>query len=151
MFQQEDAEFLGVDLEASVRFAEWDGGQANFRGMFDYVKAEVDVSGNDDLPRIPPMRYGGGLSLQHGIINASIDYVHVAEQSDVADFELRTDSYNDLRVYIGADIPVGSTTVGVFVHGKNLTDDEQRHHTSFIKEFAPAPGRTFEAGIRIEF
>ena len=31
-------------------------------------------------------------------------------------------------------------------HG--VRDDEQRYHTSFIKDFAPQPGRTLEAGIR---
>ena len=39
----------------------------------------------------------------------------------------------------------------VFVQGKNLTDDEQRLHTSFIKDFAPEPGRTIEAGVRLSF
>jgi len=150
-FQQDDADFMGVDLEASVRLAEWDGGEARVRGMFDYVKAELDVSGNDNLPRISPLRYGGGVSMKFGPVSASVDYLRVQEQRDTADFELRTDSYNDLRVYLGAEIPVGETTVGLFVHGKNLTDDDQRHHTSFIKEFAPAPGRTVEAGVRILF
>lgn len=151
LFQQDDADFMGVDLEASVRLAEWNGGEAKVRGMFDYVKAELDVSGNQDLPRIPPLRYGAGVSLKFGPVNAAVDYLRVQEQRDTADFELRTDSYNDLRIYIGADIPVGESTIGVFVHGRNLTDDEQRYHTSFIKEFAPAPGRTFEAGVRVLF
>jgi iron complex outermembrane receptor protein len=39
----------------------------------------------------------------------------------------------------------------MFVQGKNLTDDEQRYHASFIKDFAPQPGRTIEAGIRMRF
>jgi iron complex outermembrane receptor protein len=119
--------------------------------MFDFVEAELDISGNDHLPRITPLRYGAGISLEHGVFNASVDYMYVDEQDDVADFELPTDSYNDLRVYLGADIPVGSTTMVVFVHGKNLTDDEQRYHASFIKDFAPAPGRTYEVGLRIQF
>ncbi len=148
---QDDADFMGVDLEASVRVAQWEGGEARVRGMFDYVSAEVDISGDDDLPRIPPLRYGGGVSLQFGPVLAAVDYLRVQEQRDTAEFELRTDSYNDLRVYIGADIPVGETTVGVFLHGKNLTDDEQRNHASFIKDVAPAPGRTVEAGVRIQF
>ncbi len=150
-FQQEDADFMGIDLEVSARLAQWEGGEARLRGMFDYVHAQLDVRGNKDLPRIPPLRYGGGLALQFGVVDASIDYLRANAQSDVADFELRTDSYNDLRVYVGAKIPMGDTTLGVFAQGKNLTDDDQRYHTSFIKEFAPAPGRTIEVGMRLLF
>jgi len=39
----------------------------------------------------------------------------------------------------------------IFLHGKNLGDEEQRHHVSFIKDFAPAPGRTLLAGLRVNF
>jgi iron complex outermembrane recepter protein len=39
----------------------------------------------------------------------------------------------------------------VFVQGRNLTDDEQRQHSSFIKDLAPMPGRTIEAGLRARF
>jgi iron complex outermembrane receptor protein len=36
----------------------------------------------------------------------------------------------------------------LFLNGNNLTDEEQRLHTSFIKDLAPQPGRTIEFGIR---
>jgi iron complex outermembrane receptor protein len=39
----------------------------------------------------------------------------------------------------------------VFLQGRNLTDQDQRQHTSFIKDFAPMPGRTVEAGLRARF
>ena len=149
-FQQEDAFFYGIDAELSAPLATWDGGSLTGRLTADYVNAELDVSGNDNIPRIPPLRYGVGFDLAFGVVSASIDYVRVSDQDDVAEQELETDSYNDLRAYLGAAFPVGSdTTLSVFVTGKNLTDDEQRRHTSFIKDFAPAPGRTIEAGLRL--
>lgn len=150
-FQQEDATFTGIDVEVSARVAQWDNGKLMLRGMFDWVDAEVDVSGNDNLPRIPPLRYGLGVETTFGMITASLDYLNVNKQSDVSDREFVTDSYNDLRAYIGMEIPVADGSLNLFVNGKNLTDDEQRYHTSFIKDFAPAPGRTIEAGLRFEF
>ncbi len=151
IFQQEDATFAGVDLEVSARVAQWDNGELMLRGMFDWVDAEVDVSGNDNLPRIPPLRYGLGVETTFGLITASLDYLTVNRQNDVSERELVTDSYNDLRAYIGMEIPVADGSLNLFVNGKNLTDDEQRYHTSFIKDFAPAPGRTIEAGVRFIF
>ena len=35
--------------------------------------------------------------------------------------------------------------------GLNLTDELYRRHTSFIKDFAPLPGRSIVAGLRANF
>lgn len=151
-FLQDDARFIGVDLEASYKFATWNKGQASLRALFDFVDAELDVSGNDNLPRIPPLRYGAGIEARFNLLTVSVDYVRATRQSDVTDAELPTDGFDDLRAYIGADIPVGGDAIlTAFVTGRNLTDDEQRAHTSFIKDFAPAPGRTVEAGVKFVF
>jgi iron complex outermembrane receptor protein len=45
----------------------------------------------------------------------------------------------------------GGSQVQLFISGRNLTDDEQRYHTSFIKDLAPQPGRTIEAGLQMLF
>ena len=141
------------DVRAVVRtvFLEEQGGDpwVSVALVNDRVIAEVDVSGNDHLPRTPPMRYGMGLELQWAQFTGSIDYLRVDEQTNVTDFELVSDAYNDLGAYVGVELVISDTsTLGPFLRGKNLTNDEQRIHTSFIKEFAPAPGRTVEAGIR---
>jgi len=150
-FQQEDARFLGFDAEVSAKLSEWEGGSLTIRGMADYVDAELDVSGNDNLPRIPPLRFGAGLEFKTGKLTASLDYMSVSEQDDVAEGELMSPDYEDLRAYIGMTIPLGDRLLSVFAQGKNLTDDEQRHHTSFIKDLAPASGRTIEIGVRLLF
>ena len=150
-FQQEDASFFGIDAELAVQLARWEGGSLGGRVMLDFVDAELDVSGNDNIPRIPPFRFGVGADATFGIVRASIDYQRVAKQNDVAEQELATSAYDDLSAYIGATFPFADASLSVFVAGKNLTDDEQRRHTSFIKDFAPAPGRTIEAGLRVVF
>ena len=84
-------------------------------------------------------------------MNASLDYLRVAKQDKVSEREFVSDAYDDLSAYVGLTMPLGASKVDVFLAGKNLTDDEQRRHTSFIKEFAPAPGRSVEAGVRVMF
>ena len=151
-FLQDDARFIGIDFEASLQLAAWDDNEVRLRALFDWVDAELSVSGNDNLPRIPPLRYGAGLEARLGLFTASVDYTRATRQSDVTDQELPTAGFDDLRAYIGAEIPFGGDAkVTAFINGRNLTDDEQRAHTSFIKDFAPAPGRTIEAGLRVEF
>jgi iron complex outermembrane receptor protein len=65
--------------------------------------------------------------------------------------ELSTEEYEDLRLHIGYTLKVLGSSVQLFLSGRNLTDDEQRYHTSFIKDLAPQPGRTIEVGFQMEF
>lgn len=150
-FNQADATFTGLDLEGSVVVARWDDGQLEISGMFDTVSATVDVSGNDNLPRIPPARAGLGMALTSGPISAHVDYMRVFSQEEAADLEFETDGYTDLRAYVGWDVNVGDMSVSLYLQGRNLTDDEQRKHTSVVKDLVPEPGRTIEAGVRIRY
>lgn len=152
VYQQEDARFVGLDASVEWRAVAWEGGDLRLRGLFDLVDAKLDVSGNDNLPRIPPMRYGVGAEVAFGKVTASLDFLRVEDQDDSAPLELPTQGYDDLQAYIGVELAtVADHRLTLFVSGRNLTDDEQRLHTSFIKEFAPAPGRTIEAGLRYLF
>lgn len=149
---QEDAEFFGIDAEASVQIASWPAGEARLHGKFDYVDAKLSVSGNDRLPRIPPLRYGVGLSARWGSISMGVDYLRAEDQDETVEHELPTNGYDDLSVHATLGLPAGNgSTMEFFLHGKNLTNDEQRLHTSHIKDLAPQPGRTFEVGARLRF
>ena len=150
-FAQADATFTGLDLEASFTVAEWGDSHLELTGFFDMVSAELDVSGNDNLPLIPPSRSGIGLQFEAGGFNANLDYVRASKQDRVADYELPTDGYEDLRVYLGYEIETGGRLTELYLRGRNLTGEEQRKHTSIIKDLAPDPGRTIEAGVRLRF
>ncbi|MGD8416973.1 MAG: hypothetical protein PVH91_07945 [Pseudomonadales bacterium] len=39
--------------------------------------------------------------------------------------------------------------VACAINGRNLTDADQRYASSFIKDFAPQPGRTLEFGVKL--
>ncbi|MYJ75773.1 MAG: TonB-dependent receptor [Gammaproteobacteria bacterium] len=56
-----------------------------------------------------------------------------------------------MRARIAWRLRPGDMTVDLFVAGRNLTDDEQRLHTSVVKDLAPQPGRTIEAGLSVRF
>ena len=150
-FSQADATFAGLDLEASLIVADWGEATLELRGFFDTVSAELDVSGNDNLPLLPPDRFGVGLSFNSGAFSADLDYVRASEQNGVTEYELPTEGYGDLRAYASYGIERGGTLTELFLRGRNLTGDEQRHHTSVVKDLAPAPDRTIEAGLRVRF
>ena len=150
-FGQEDAFYRGLDLAASVTIVESDAGSLGVDLLFDTVAAEIDVAGNDRLPRLPPTRLGAGLNVKRGRLTADIDCLQVFEQDETAEFELPTDDYLDVRLHVAVDFDLGAAHMRAFLQGRNLTDSEQRHHSSFIKEYAPMPGRTWEIGLRASF
>ena len=150
-YSQADATFPGFEVEGRVTVAEWAAGTLDLAAFFDTVSPEIDVSGNDNLPLIPPDRAGVSLEFTSDRLRANVDFVRASEQDEVAEFELPSEGYDDLRARIAWRFRPGDTTVDVFLSGRNLTDDEQRLHTSVVKDLAPQPGRTIEAGLRMRF
>ena len=150
-YSQADATFPGFEVEGSVTIAEWEAGKLEIGAFFDTVSPEIDVSGNDNLPLIPPDRVGVSLEFTNNRLRANLDYVRASEQDNVAEFELPSDAYNDLRARIAWRFRAGDIALDLFLAGRNLTDDEQRLHTSVVKDLVPQPGRMIEAGLHIRF
>ena len=153
LFKQNDARFVGVDLKGLIHLAVIGNGDLDLNFLFDYVRGEVEQSSGVDanLPRIPASRAGFGFSWKNAQWSLRTDYLKVSNQRRVATFELPTDGYQDLSVFIQRKVNVADNEVSIFFHGRNLTDDEQRYHGSIVKDFAPAPGRRLELGIRLDF
>jgi iron complex outermembrane receptor protein len=57
-YRQEDATFFGLDAEVTRTIYQQDVRAVALRALFDIVSAELDVSGNDNLSRLPPMKAG---------------------------------------------------------------------------------------------
>lgn len=151
-YTQSNADFYGLDIEFSIELLDGASASSQLRGIIDYVDAELDIDGNNTLPRMPPMRYGLGWDLQWGKLSSSIDYLRVQRPKQLSLLELDTNAYNDLSANIKFELHASQrATVSVFLQAKNLNNEEQRAHTSFIKEVAPAPGRSIEGGLRVVF
>jgi iron complex outermembrane receptor protein len=151
IWAQEDADFRGVDLEARYRLLVDGPVSLEGRVFYDLVRAELDVTGNDRIPRLPPDRAGIGFESRWQWLTANVDYLRVFEQSRTAAFERDSDAYDDLRVQLSGRFDLAGAALTVFLQGRNLTDDEQRNHVSSIKDYAPLAGRTVLAGMRLSF
>jgi iron complex outermembrane receptor protein len=107
---------------------------------------------NEDLPRIPPFRLGGKAELEYGNWNAGVLLRRSFNQNDTAPSESNTDGFTELEADLSYSYDLGNgMLVTAFARANNLLDEEIRHHTSFIKDKAPRPGRNFTIGARVEF
>jgi iron complex outermembrane receptor protein len=150
IWSQSDAEFWGVEVEASLATDIGEAGELEWRAFGDTVRADVDF-GNGELPRLSPTRLGGGVDWHLGNFRANLVYYRVFEQDDVSEFETPTDGYNMLTANAAYLIRSGTTEIELFVKGANLLDETQRVHTSFLKDDAPLPGVNFTGGLRVRF
>lgn len=148
---QADATLRGFDADATWRAMDWQGGGLTFNAGFDSVRAQLNSGNNRNLPRIPPQRWRLGALFDLDSLQAEISWRRVSDQEKVGIAELPTEGYDDLRLHIGYSLDVGKNPIQLFLSGRNLTDDEQRLHTSFIKDLAPQLGRTIEAGVQMQF
>lgn len=144
-FRAVPALFKGLELEG--KFALNDEWALRLRG--DYVHAK-DTRNNDYLPRISPLRLGGGLDYRLGNWNARVDVLHAFKQNDVAENELKTDGYTNLSALVAYKLPV-KYHVELFAKANNLLNDEIREHASFLKDISPAGARSVLVGARADF
>ncbi|MEM6640816.1 MAG: TonB-dependent receptor [Pseudomonadota bacterium] len=149
-YVQNDARFLGADLGAYFNLGNFGGASWQLDALFDTVDASVSGP-QDELPRVSPARVGVGLSADWNQFTASVDLLRVARVDDVPSDQLPTDAYNDVRLDLGWRQQVGLGELTVFLRGRNLTDDEQRNHTSLVKDFVPLPGRNVQVGASLSF
>lgn len=150
VWSQADAEFWGLEAEASLKFEETAAGEFELRVFGDTVKADIDA-GNGNVPRLSPTRLGSGVDWHRGNWRANVQYYRVFDADDTAEFESETNGYNMLTANLAYRWYVGASEVELFVKGANLLDETQRVHTSFLKEVAPMPGLNLTAGVRARF
>lgn len=144
---QTDATFYGV--EAEVIFAVRPN-TLDLRLFTDYVRAKLDNYGN--VPRTTPQRFGLEFNHRKGPWAFNLTTIYVLKQNKRARLESSTPAYT--LVNVDASYLIKATKflgITIFLQGKNLLNEEIRVHTSFLKDFAPLPGRAFIAGIRGEF
>jgi len=143
-FQQADADIWGFEAETYVDFSD----SLRLTVFGDYIRTEVE---DDNLPRTPPMRFGSELSYVNDGLSADVGFTWYDEQNNVASFETTTDGYTLVNASVQYEFATQNIDWVVFARGDNLTDEEARVHTSFLKDQAPLPGRNFTMGVRALF
>ena len=149
VWTQTDATFRGMEAEATFHLADNDSGKFDLRFFGDRVRATRD-GGN--LPRIPAARLGAQFNWKGEALSAGLGVTRSYAQHDIDVFETPTDSYT----FVNANLSYNfynkeNTSWDAFIQGTNLTNQEARLSTSFIKDDVPLPGRNIAVGLRVFF
>jgi iron complex outermembrane recepter protein len=149
------ARFLGFETEATFHLDRALGlysNQMSVSAQLDYVNAR-DTRNNMDLPRIPPLKTV--LTARYAwkdTVYTSVEGVFVGAQRNIGEGELPTDAYQLLNANVDLSLPyLKERDIMVYGRATNLTNEEARIHTSFVKDLLPLPGRSFIFGVRGTF
>lgn len=148
--QQNDAIFKGFEAKLLFPLMENRYGAVDLTLFSDYTRGTF-VNGGD-VPRLPPLRYGLQLDYLYDDWSANLRLTRGDAQTHAGENESDTPGY--LQLDVGADYRVAAAEqaeVLLFVKGTNLLNENIRNSTSYLRNFAPEPGRGAEVGIRVSY
>jgi iron complex outermembrane receptor protein len=146
-YSQADARLWGFEAEASARLARFGQTAIVVDGLADYTRATVVDRG--PAPRIPPLRVLGGVEAQGQLVKVRGEVEHVTAQDRVATLETTTPDYTMVNASIAVR-PFGRANgTSLTLSANNLFDVEARRHASFLKDYAPLPGRDIRVTARL--
>jgi iron complex outermembrane receptor protein len=145
-FAAADSLLQGIEAHADVELAS--GIVAEFG--YDLVRGNLRAT-NAPLPRIPPMRYRGGVKYQRNALQAGAEVIAVTRQDRVFGAETPTDSYTLLKLFGAYSFNAGGAVNTITVRLDNATDELYRNHLSLIKDFVPEMGRNLKVVYSVKF
>lgn len=145
IYSQADALFRGGEFQSQWDVLPVGNGFVGVENQFDVVRATFDDGSN--VPRIPPVRLGGGVYFRDANWFARVKLLHAFAQNNTAAVaETATPGYDDLRAEVSytwkKDNPrrdeLSEITVGV--SGSNLLNHDIRNSVSYSKDNVLMPG-----------
>lgn len=153
-YSQRDAIFRGGELSWQWDVSPLSGGIFGLEGQFDMVRATFTDGTN--VPRIPPMRLGGGVYWRSDEWYARLNLLHAFRQNDFAQFDTPTDGYNLLKFQLEhrqrwKDSPWGAVELATGLIGDNLLNADIRNSVQFHKDEILQPGRTVKLFVNVKY
>ncbi len=154
VYSQADATFEGAELSTRFELLRIGNGDLHLNVGGDMVEATLDDPREGEspyLPRIPPRRAWLGLHYHSPRWNGRIETRWVDDQTDLAENETPTNGYTLLNASIGRTVLLKQQSIDIILRGTNLTNEDARRHTSYLKDSVPLPGRDLNLFLRLSF
>ncbi len=155
VYSQANAIFRGGEFQSQFDVGAFQGGIWGIENQFDVVRATFTDGTN--VPRIPPLRVGGGLFWRDDNWLMKINLLHAFAQTNVAAIaETQTAGYNLLKAEVSyktklAPNPFGAREMNVGLVGNNLLNESIRNSVSYTKDEVLMPGIGVRAFANFRF
>jgi iron complex outermembrane recepter protein len=155
IYSQRDAIFRGTEVAWQWDLVPLATGIFGVDGQYDFVRATFAADGSN-VPRMPPMRVGGGAYWRADDWFVRMGLLHAFGQHDLGVNETPTAGYNLLKLQIENTryyrySPWGPTLITTGLVGDNLLDVDVRNHVQFHKDEILLPGRSIKLFMNAKF
>lgn len=156
IYSQADATFRGGEFQSQWDITSLGDGMFGIEDQFDVVRATF--SDGTNVPRIPPVRVGGGIYWRDAQWLARVKLLHAFAQNDIAPIaETTTPGYDDLRAELSyqwkpAKPAAGDLTeVSAGISGSNLLNRNIRNSVSYSKDEVLMPGASVRLFTTVKY
>ena len=154
VYGQRDAVFRGGEMAWQWDLLPVATGIFGVDGQYDFVRATFTDGSN--VPRMPPMRVGGGTYWRNDNWFVRMGLLHAFGQSDLGENDTPTAGYNLLKMEISnkqywRDSPWGAAEITTGLVGDNLLDVDVRNSVQFHKDEILMPGRSIKFFMNAKF
>jgi iron complex outermembrane recepter protein len=155
VYSQQNAIFRGGEFQSQLDVGPLNGGIWGIEDQFDIVRATF--SDGTNVPRIPPMRVGGGVYWRDDNWFMRVNLLHAFAQNDVAPIaETPTAGYNLLKAEVSYNTKLdpfwfGAREMTVGLVGNNLLNENIRNSVSYTKDQVLLPGIGVRAFANLKF
>jgi iron complex outermembrane recepter protein len=154
IYSQRDAIFRGGEIAWQWDLVPVATGILGVDGQYDFVRATFTDGSN--VPRMPPMRLGGGAYWRNDNWFVRMGLLHAFGQRDLGVNDTPTAGYNLLKMEISNKqywrySPWGPTEITTGLVGDNLLDVDVRNSVQFHKDEILLPGRSIKFFMNAKF
>lgn len=142
VYEQQDAKLYGFEAQLVYQYND----ALKITAFSDYIRGKLD--NGENLPRIPPMRLGTTFNYQGDNFSTELNITRYARQNKTGYLETTTDGYTMVDMNFNYYFNTAMGDITLYLKGHNLTNQNARVHSSFLKNTVPMPGRGFSFGVR---
>ncbi len=148
--RQADATFMGYESKLVFPVLQNKWGFVDLTLFSDFTRGQF--VNDTDVPRMPPLRFGLQLDHSVGLWASSIRLTRGEAQVYAGEHDTPTTGYLLLSMDTQYKVlGVKGVDVMVFAKANNLTNELIRNSTSYLRNYAPEPGRGVEIGFRVSY
>lgn len=149
---QANALFRGFETNLTIPVLETRHGLVDLNFFGDYTRGTLSQAGNGNVPRMPPLRYGTQIDFSQDAFSAFFRVTRGNRQGYAGENETQTPGWVLMNLGIQYETKaLTDTTVLFYARGNNLLNQNIRNSTSYLKNFAPEPGRGVQVGLEIRY
>lgn len=150
--EQANALFRGFESNLTIPLYEGSHGLIDVNLFGDYTRGTLSQAGNGNVPRMPPLRYGAQLDFTYDACSTFLRVTRGNRQGFAGENETQTPGWVLMNLGVQYQTKASANTQILFyARGNNLLNQNIRNSTSYLKNYAPEPGRGVQVGIEIRF